>query len=162
MSPCQRSFQILMASATGPPPRRVTAPPMETRSFISVVTATRQPSPSAPRRAESGIRTSVKKTSLNSASPVIWNSGRTSTPGAFMSTRNAVMPLCLGTSGFVRATRRPNDEMCARVVQTFCPLRSHSSPSRSARVESPATSEPAPGSLKSWHQISSPVKRGRR
>ena len=88
-----------MASATGPPPRRVTAPPMETRSFISVVTATRQPSPSSPRRAESGIRTSVKKTSLNSASPVIWKSGRTSTPGAFMSTRNAVIPLCLGDVG---------------------------------------------------------------
>ncbi|MBI2168878.1 MAG: isochorismatase family protein [Actinobacteria bacterium] len=30
-----------------------------------------------------------------------------------------------------------------------------------ARVESPATSEPAPGSEKSWHQISSQVKRGR-
>ncbi len=56
MSPCQRSFQILIASATGPPPRRVTAPPMETRSFISVVTATCQPSPSSPRRAEAGIR----------------------------------------------------------------------------------------------------------
>ncbi len=31
-------------------------------------------------------RTSVKYTSLNSASPVIWKSGRTSTPGASMST----------------------------------------------------------------------------
>ena len=135
---------------------------METRSFISVVTATRHPSPSFPRRAVSGIRASVKKTSLNSASPVIWKSGRTSTPGAFMSTRNAVIPLCLGTSGFVRATMSPKDETCASVVQTFCPLSSHSSPSRSARVERPATSEPAPGSLKSWHQISSLVKRGRR
>ena len=52
--------------------------------------------------------------------------------------------------------------MCARVVHTFCPLSTHSSPSRSARVESPATSDPAPGSLNSWHQISSLVKRGRR
>ena len=162
MSPCQRSFQILMASAIGPPPRRVTAPPMETRSFMSVVTATRQPSPSPPRRAVSGMRTSVKKTSLNSASPVIWKSGRTSTPGACMSTRNAVIPLCLGTSGLVRATISPKDEMCASVVQTFCPLSTHSSPSRSARVDRPATSEPAPGSLKSWHQISSFVKSGRR
>ena len=56
----------------------------------------------------------------------------------------------------------PNDEMWASVVQTFCPFSIHSSPSRSARVESPATSEPAPGSLKSWHQISSLVKSGRR
>ena len=53
------------------------------------------------------MRTSVKKTSLNSASPVIWKSGRTSTPGAFMSTRKAVMPLCLGTSGLVRAMMQP-------------------------------------------------------
>ena len=151
-----------MASATGPPPRRVTAPPMETRSFMRVVTATFQPSPSPPMRAVSGTCTSVKKTSLNSASPVIWNSGRTSTPGAFMSTRKAVMPLCLGTSGFVRAMISPNDEMWARVVHTFCPFISHSSPSRSARVDSPATSEPAPGSLKSWHQISSLENSGRR
>ena len=53
------------------------------------------------------MRTSVKKTSLNSASPVIWKSGRTSTPGACMSTRKAVIPLCLGTSGLVRATMQP-------------------------------------------------------
>ncbi len=37
-------------------------------------------------RSESGTRASVKKTSLNSASPVICTSGRTSTPGACMST----------------------------------------------------------------------------
>ena len=119
VSSCQRSFQIRMASPTKPPPRRVTAPPMETRSFIRVVTATPHPSPSSPMRALSGIRTSVKKTSLNSASPVIWKSGRTSTPGAFMSTRNAVIPLCLGASGLVRATMSPNDEICASVVHTF-------------------------------------------
>ena len=47
--------------------------------------ATRQPSPSSPRRSASGMCTSVRKTSLNSASPVIWRSGRTSTPGAVMS-----------------------------------------------------------------------------
>ena len=135
---------------------------METRSFMSVVTATRQPSPSAPIRALSGMRTSVKKTSLNSASPVIWKRGRTSTPGAFMSTRKAVIPWCLGTSGFVRATINPNAEMCASVVHTFCPFSSHSSPSRSALVDSPATSDPAPGSLKSWHQISSLSNNGRR
>ena len=95
------------------------------------------------------MRASVKKTSLNSASPVIWYNGRTSTPGAFMSTRKAVMPRCLGTSGLVRAINKPNFEMWARVVHTFWPLRTHSSPSRSALVERPATSEPAPGSLKS-------------
>lgn len=58
---------------------------MATRSFISVVWATFQPSPTAPRRWVSGIRTPVRKTSLNSASPVICRSGRTSTPGSVIS-----------------------------------------------------------------------------
>ena len=38
----------------------------------------------------------------------------------------------------------------------------HSSPSRTARVLSAARSEPAPGSLNIWHQISSQAKAGRR
>ncbi len=105
---------------------------------------------------------SVKNTSLNSASPVIWRSGLVSTPGPFMSTTNAVSPACLTASGSVRTTSRPHLEMCASVVQTFCPLTTHSSPSRTARADSPAKSEPAPGSEKSWHQISSPVNSGRR
>ena len=68
-----------------PPSRGSAPPPMETRSFISVAVATCQPSPTSPSRWSSGIRTSVRNTSLNSASPVIWRSGRTSTPGAVMS-----------------------------------------------------------------------------
>jgi hypothetical protein len=47
------------------------APDRDTRSFMSVVIATRQPSPSGPMRIESGTRTLSKNTSLNSASPVI-------------------------------------------------------------------------------------------
>src|SRR3984885_4024873 len=43
----------------------------------------------------------------------------------------------------------------ANVVHTFCPVTTHSSPSRTARVFSDARSEPAPGSEKPWHQISS-------
>ncbi len=70
-----------------------------TRSFISVVCATFQPSPTSPSRWSSGIRTSVKKTSLNSASPVSWRSGRTSTPGAVMSSTKYVRPWCFGTIG---------------------------------------------------------------
>ena len=72
------------------------------------------------------------------------------------------MPLCLGRSGSVRATIIPHRDTWARVVQTFWPLTIHSSPSRTAVVDSEATSEPAPGSLNSWHQISSPVNSGRR
>ena len=48
------------------------------------------------------------------------------------------------------------------MVHTFCPLTTHSSPSRTARVARPATSEPAPGSLNSWHQISWLVASARR
>ena len=55
-----------------PAPLAGMPPPMATRSFMSVVSATRQPSPTSPRRSASGMRTSVKYTSLNSASPVIW------------------------------------------------------------------------------------------
>ena len=55
----------------------------------------------------------------------------------------------------MRATSIPYFATWPSVVHTFWPLTIHSSPSRTARVLSPATSEPAPGSLKSWHQISS-------
>ena len=70
--------------------------------------------------------------------------------------------MCLGTSGSVRAMSMPQRARWASVVHTFWPLTIHSSPSRTAVVASEATSEPAPGSLKSWHQISSPVNSGRR
>jgi len=73
-----------------------------------------------------------------------------------MSTRKYVMPRCFGTSGSVRASRIPKSAWCAPEFHTFCPFTTHSSPSRTARVVSPARSEPAPGSEKSWHQISSP------
>ena len=52
--------------------------------------------------------------------------------------------------------RRRSRAWCAPEFHTFWPLTTNSSPSRTARVVSPARSEPAPGSEKSWHQISSP------
>ena len=72
------------------------------------------------------------------------------------------MPSCFGASGSVRAIRIPNFENCASEVQIFCPLTTHSSPSRTARVPSDARSDPDPGSLKSWHHISSPASMGKR
>jgi hypothetical protein len=45
--------------------------------------------------------------------------------------------------------------MCANDDQTFCPLRTNTSPRRSIRVRTAARSEPASGSEKPWHQISS-------
>ena len=77
------------------------------RSFISTEIATRQPSSTGPRRIESSMRASSKKTSQNSASPVSWRSGRTVTPGCTIGMTNAVIPLCFGTSGSVRASNRP-------------------------------------------------------
>ncbi len=147
-----------------PPSRGSRMPPMETRSFIRVVRATAQPWPTAPSRWLSGMRTPVRKTSLNSASPVIWRSGRTSTPGACMSQRKYVMPWCLGSAGSVRAIRMAQRAVWALEVHTFCPstIQSPVPLSRTARVPSAARSEPAPGSLKSWHQTSSPTHRGRR
>ena len=65
------------------------------------------------------------------------------------------MPCRLGTSGSVRASTIAKSEKCAHVLHTFCPLSSQTSPSRSARHPSDARSEPAPGSLNSWHHFSS-------
>ena len=108
------------------------------------------------------MRVSVKNTSLNSASPVIWRNGRVCTVGSCMSTTNAVRPACFTASGLVRTTSRPNRDRWASVVHTFWPLTIHSSPSFTPFDDRPAKSLPLPGSLNSWHQISSPVNSGRR
>ena len=118
--------------------------------------AQRHPPSTGPITLPTGTRTSLKNTSLKLAPPVIWRSGRTSTPGALKSTMNMVMPWCFGTSTFVRAMAAPKSEIWAPVVHTFCPLSTHSSPSRSARICRLATSEPAPGSEKSCDHTSSP------
>ena len=66
------------------------------------------------------------------------------------------MPRCLGASGSVRTSRNPQSQNWACEFQTFCPFTTNSSPSRSARMPSPARSLPAPGSLNSWQKASSP------
>src|SRR5205823_1517072 len=71
------------------------------------------------------------------------------------STARQLMPLCLGTPASVRTSSRHQSATCALLDQTFCPLTTHSSPSRSARQRSAARSEPAPGSEKPRHQTSS-------
>ena len=53
-----------------------------------------------------------------------------------------------------RETRLPE-------LHTFCPVTTHSSPSRTARVANPARSEPAPGSEKSWQHSCSVRSSGR-
>src|SRR5215469_9017634 len=67
-------------------------------------------------------------------------------------------PRCFGWSQSVRASSSPQCALWALVVHTLCPLTTHGLPRISARVTAPATSEPLPGSLNNWHQMSSPVK----
>ena len=66
------------------------------------------------------------------------------------------MPWCLGTSGSVRTSSMPRSQNCAAEFHTFWPVTTNSSPSRTARHARPARSQPAPGSLNSWHHASSP------
>ena len=83
---------------------------METRSNMSIETARFQPWFTSPRRFAAGMRASLKNTSLKPRAPEIWTSGRTSIPGARMSTMNMDSPWCLGSVGSVRATTIPKSQ----------------------------------------------------
>ena len=100
-------------------------------------------------------RASLKNTSLNSASPVICTQ-RPHLDAGLLHVDDEVREAPVLRDVGVGAARgaSPTSARCASVVHTFWPLTTHSSPSRTARVARPATSEPAPGSLNSWHQIS--------
>ena len=71
------------------------------------------------------------------------------------------MPLCLGASGSVRARQTPHCAQSARDVHTFCPVSFQPPSARTAFMRSEARSDPAPGSLNSWHQNTSPRSVGR-
>jgi hypothetical protein len=77
-------------------------------------------------------------------------------PGVRMSTMKQEMPSCFAASGFVRARQMPQSASFAIDVQTFWPFSSQPPSTRVARVLRDARSEPAPGSLKSWHHPISP------
>src|SRR5215475_12552606 len=62
------------------------------RSCCKIPMAICQPAPGGPTIRSAGTRTSSKKTSQNSASPVICLSGATVIPGVFMSTSRRLMP----------------------------------------------------------------------
>ncbi len=73
---------------------------------------------------------------MNSASPVICTSGRTSTPGSDMSTTSAVMPCCgRAASGSVRARQSPQVANCAYDVHTLRPVRTYPPSTGVARVD---------------------------
>ncbi len=103
----------------------------------------------SPMTLATGMRTSERKTSLKCEAPVGCTSGRTSTPGLSMATMMNVMPWCLGTSGLLRMRSMPQLQNCAAEFQTFWPVTTNSSPSRTALQARLARSEPAPGSLNS-------------
>ena len=79
-----------------------------------------------------------------------------------MSMRKYVNPLCFSASESVRATSMHHLECCAPLVHTFWPVTTHCPSLFTARVFSAARSEPASGSEKPWHQISSPDRIGAR
>ena len=87
-----------------------------------MVSATAQPSFTLPTTLVTGTRTFSRKTSLNSASPVICRSGRMVRPGLFMSTSRKVMPLCLAAVGSVRTRKKPHAATWAMLVHTFWPF----------------------------------------
>ena len=83
-SPTEVSWSCFIARLPPGVDRRKPAPapaPRPVRSKFSVARATVQPPLSWPMRWFAGTRAPVMKTSLNPDSPVIWISGRTSTPG---------------------------------------------------------------------------------
>ncbi len=69
-------------------------------------------------------------------------------------------PRCLGTSQLVRARQSAQSDHQAPVVQIFEPLSTQTSPSRTAEVSAPATSDPPLGSERNWAQIASPRRIG--
>ena len=101
---------VARSCAQLPPTRPVCASVERSRSKPRVVSATRHPSPTSPRRIASGTRTSLKNTSLNDAPPLIWRIGRTSIPGRSIGMMNAVRPLCFTASGSERAMSSPHSE----------------------------------------------------
>ena len=117
--------------------------------------ARRRASPSRPasrrsprrRRGRAAVRAPSKNTSLNSEVPVICTMGRTSMPGCRIGTSRYERPLCFGGArgpcGRGRSTSPP---AAPRDVQIFCPVMTHSPPSRTARVCTFARSLPALGS----------------
>ena len=92
---------------------------MMSRSNPSAVCSVRQPSCTSPSRLASGTRAPSRNTSLNSAPPVTWWIGRTSTPFCRIGNQKNVMPRCLGTSQSERATSMPWVASWAFDVHTF-------------------------------------------
>jgi hypothetical protein len=73
----------------------------------------------------------------------------------------AVMPRCLGAAGSVLIVASPMLQFCAPLVHTFWPVTRQPPSTLTPRVCTDAASEPAFGSLNSWHQVNSPSRLGK-
>ncbi len=115
-----------------------------------------KPVPSSPIRALSGTRTPSR-----ASSAVAWPRmpslpwiSVAANPAESVGTRNAEMPL--GPGPPVRANSRTTSAHVPLVMNTFRPVSSQSSPSRSALVASDPASEPVSGSVSPKQPTSSP------
>ncbi len=95
------------------------------RSKPSRVLPTAQPLLTPPSTASLGQLALVKKTSLKWSWRTMLVIGRTSTPGWSIGTRRNEIPLCLGTSGSVRARTKTMLARWPLEVQIFWPLITH-------------------------------------
>ena len=130
------------------------APDTIWRSPDSVAFATFQPAPTSPTRWASGTRAPSRNTSLKSTSPPMWRKRLDVDAGLVQIEQEVREPVALrARRRRCGRARRAKSARCAHVVHTFWPVITQVSPSRTARVASDARSEPAPGSLKSWHHI---------
>ena len=123
----------------------------------ATASCSRPTSPGAARRraGPSGTNTSSRNTSLNSASPVICTSGRTSMPSASMSTTRYEIPACFGALGVGPGEADPPPRPLRVARPHLLPARAASRRRRVSRGSRARRGrEPAPGSLKSWHQSS--------
>ena len=136
---------------------------MNTRSFASVVRAHAPAVVLLPDEAVVGHEHVVEEDLVEHrvAGELAQRPDVEAAPLCFMSSMKHEIPSCFGASGSVRASRMPQSACCAIDVQTFWPFTSQPPSTRVARVvDRLARSEPAPGSLKSWHQVISPCSVG--
>ncbi len=108
----------------------------------------KKPRFSSPSRLAAGTRTSVKKISAVSCAlrPTLSRLRPRSKPAMPRSTTSSDVPYAAFASGSVLATTMTRSELMPLVMNVFWPLRTQSSPSRTAVVRIPWRSEPAPGS----------------
>ena len=66
------------------------------------------------------------------------------------------MPAVLRLVDIGAGEQHPELALFGAEFQTFWPVTTHSSPSRTARAPTLARSDPDPGSLNSWHHAASP------